>query len=133
MRNFSNMVFPWYLDIIDVMPNLQTPPPKQVLLRLPDDIAAKLARAVPPRQRNRYIVELLAKDMAEKEKTTQQLLADAATRMNEIEAQYPELAQETDEWVNAVLTEEGDDGFDAAAFEKEIALAQENRATRAPP
>jgi hypothetical protein len=49
------------------MMHIQTNPPKQVLLRLPDDIAAQLARAVPPRQRNRYIVDLLAKSFADKQ------------------------------------------------------------------
>ncbi|MBC7683518.1 MAG: hypothetical protein H7172_14400 [Ferruginibacter sp.] len=115
------------------MLNTQTSPPKQVLLRLPDDLACRLAKAVPPRQRNRYIVDLLAKDMADKDKATQQLLADAATRLNEIEAQYPELAQESDEWVNAVLTDEEDDGFDPVAFEKELAIAQAKLPPRAKP
>lgn len=106
------------------MLNIQTPAPKQVLLRLPDDVAARLARAVRPRQRNRYIVDLLAHDLASKENAVSKMLAEAAERLNKIEAQYPELAMETDEWVNAVLTDEDDDGFDPVAFEKEIALAQ---------
>ncbi len=112
------------------MLNIHTPPPKQVLLRLPDDIAAKLARAVPSRQRNRYIIELLAHDLAAKEKANGRLLAQAAERLNEIEAQYPELARETEEWVNAVLTEDDDDGFDKEEFEREIAIAQADMAKR---
>ncbi len=110
------------------MLNTQTHAPKQVLLRLPEDVASRLARTVPPRQRNRYIVDLLAKDMAEKDRADQQLLAEAAERLNAIEAQYPELARETEEWVNAVLTDEEDDGFDPVAFEKEFAIAQANLA-----
>ena len=106
------------------MLNLRPPPPRQVLLRLPDDVAVKLARVVPPRQRNRYIVDLLTHDLASKEKALGKMLAEAAQRLNEIEAQYPELALETDEWVNAVLTDEEDDGFDPVAFEKQLALAQ---------
>lgn len=106
------------------MLNLHTPPPRQVLLRLPDDVAARLARAVRSRQRNRYIVDLLTQDLASKEKAVSKMLAEAAERLNEIEAQYSELAMETDEWVNAVLTDEEDDGFDPVAFEKEIALTQ---------
>ena len=105
------------------MLKLQTPP-RQVLLRLPDDLACRLARAVPPRQRNRYIVELLEKDMADKDRASRQLLSDAADRLNAIEAEHPELARETEEWVDAVLTEEEDDGFDPIAFEKELAIAQ---------
>lgn len=113
------------------MLNTQTPPPRQVLLRLPDELAAKLARAVPPRQRNRYIVELLTHDLAAREKANGRLLAQAAERLNEIEAQYPELARETEEWVNAVLTEDDDDGFDKEEFEREIAIAQADTAKRA--
>ena len=112
------------------MLNTQTPPPKQVLLRLPDDIAAKLARAVPPRQRNRYIVDLLKQDLLAKQEAESRVLAEAADRMNELEAQYPELAREAEEWVNAELTESvdvWDPDFDRAAFEREFATAQAAR------
>lgn len=114
------------------MLNLHTPPPKQVLLRLPEEVAAKLARAVRPRQRNRYIVDLLTHDLASKEKAVSKMLAEAAQRLNEIEAQFPELAQETDEWVNAVLTDEENDGFDPVAFEREFAIAQAAMTKRSP-
>lgn len=112
------------------MLNTQTPPPKQVLLRLPDDLAAKLARAVPPRQRNRYIVDLLKQDLQSKQAAQSRMLAEAADRMNELEAQYPELARETDEWVNAELTESvdvWDPDFDRATFEREWSEAQAAR------
>lgn len=116
------------------MLNTQTPPPKQVLLRLPEDLAAQLARSVPPRQRNRYIVGLLQQDLqtklAAKQETQSRMLAAAAQRMNELEAQHPELAQETAEWANAQLTESvdaWDPGFDRASFEREWALAQTAR------
>lgn len=112
------------------MLNTQMPPPKQVLLRLPEDLAAKLARAVPPRQRNRYIIELLTKDLLAKQAAESRMLAEAAERMNELEAQYPELAQESEEWVNAELTESvdmWDPGFDRATFEREWAEAQAAR------
>jgi anion-transporting ArsA/GET3 family ATPase len=109
------------------MLNIQTPPPKQVLLRLPDDVAANLARAVPPRQRNRYIVNLLAQDLSAKQDAESRMLAQAADRMNELEAQYPEIARETEEWVNAELTESvevWDPDFDGETFERELAEAQ---------
>ena len=63
------------------MLNTPTPAPKQVLLRLPDDVAEKLARAVPPRQRNRYIVDLLAKSFVDKQETESRMLTEAAERM----------------------------------------------------
>lgn len=112
------------------MLNTQTTPPKQVLLRLPDDVAAKLARAVPPRQRNRYIVNLLMQDLTAKQEAESRMLAEAAERMNELEAQYPELARETEEWVNAELTESvdmWDPDFDRETFEREFAEAQAAR------
>lgn len=114
------------------MLNLHTTPPKQVLLRLPDEVAAKLARAVPVRKRNRYIVDLLTQDLTLKEKALSQMLAEAAQRLNEIEAQFPELARETDEWVNAVLTDKQNDGFDPVAFEREFAIAQAATTKRPP-
>ncbi len=109
------------------MMHIQTNPPKQVLLRLPEDVAAKLARAVPPRQRNRYIVDLLAKTFAAQQESESRMLIEAAERMNELEAQYPELARETEEWVNAELTESvdvWDPDFDREAFERDFAEAQ---------
>ena len=109
------------------MLDTQTPPPKQVLLRLPDDVAAKLARAVPPRQRNRYIVDLLKQDLLAKQEAENRMMTQAAERMNELEALYPELARETQEWVNAELTESvdvWDPDFDRETFERELAEAQ---------
>ena len=109
------------------MMQIQTNPPKQVLLRLPDDVAAQLARAVPPRQRNRYIVDLLAKSFADKHEAESRLLTEAAERMNALEAQYPALARETAEWVNAELTESvdvWDPDFDREAFERDLGEAQ---------
>lgn len=105
------------------MLNTQTPPAKQVLLRLPDDVAAKLARAVPPRKRNQYLVDLVRQDL---EKEDAELVA-ACEYMNQIEAANPELARETEEWINATLTESvdtWDPDFDAATFEREFAAAQ---------
>ena len=63
------------------MLNIQTSPPKQVLLRLPDDVAAKLARVVPPRQRNRYIVDLLKQDLLAKQEAENRMMAQAADRI----------------------------------------------------
>ena len=114
------------------MLNTRTPPPKQVLLRLPEDLAAQLARAVPARQRNRYIVDLLRQDLHAKQAAQSRMLAEAADRMNELEALHPELARDSDEWVNAELTESvdvWDPDFDRATFERELAEAQAARRT----
>ena len=107
--------------------NTQISPPRQVLLRLPEDLAAKLARAVPPRGRNQFLVDLVANALAGQQAARDRVLAEAAQRMNALEAQYPELARETEEWVNAELTDAVDvwDGdFDRAAFERDLAAAK---------
>lgn len=105
------------------MPNTQTLSPKQVLLRLPDDVAAKLARAVPPRQRNQFLVDLVRREL---EKEDAELVA-ACEAMNAIEAAHPELLAETQEWLEADLTGSVDDwdpDFDQESFEREFAIAQ---------
>ncbi len=58
------------------------------------------------------------------------MLMEAAERMNVLEAQYPELARETQEWVGAELTESvdvWDPDFDREAFELDFAEAQAAR------
>ena len=105
------------------MLNTQTPPPKQVLLRLPDDVAAKLARAVPPRQRNKFLIDLLRQEL---EKEDAELVA-ACEAMNAIEAAHPEHLAETQEWLDADLSGSVDDwdpDFDRETFEREFAIAQ---------
>jgi hypothetical protein len=101
----------------------QISPPKQVLLRLPDDVAAKLARAVPPRQRNQFLVDLVRHEL---EKEDAELVA-ACEAMNAIEAAHPELLAETQEWLDADLAGSVDDwdpDFDRKSFEREFAIAQ---------
>ena len=105
------------------MQNTQTTPPKQVLLRLPEDLAAMLARAVAPRQRNRFLVDLLRQEL---EKEDAELVA-ACEAMNAIEAAHPELLTETQEWLDADLsgsTDDWDPEFDHEVFEREFAAAQ---------
>ncbi len=106
------------------MLNTQTTVPKQILLRLPDVLAEKLARSVAPRQRNNYILSLVSRDLESKEVARSRLLTDAALRMNEIEAANPELASEGREWTDAVLTDDENDGRDQETFEREWALSQ---------
>lgn len=105
------------------MLNVQTPAPRQVLLRLPDDVATRLARAVPPRKRNQFLVDLLRREL---EKEDADLVA-ACKAMNALEARDPEFAREGQEWVDAVLTEDDDDDFDREVFERELAIAQTAR------
>ncbi len=109
------------------MLNLLTPPPRQVLLRLPEDVANKLARAVPPRQRNSFLVALVRQEL---EREDAHLVA-ACEAMNALEAAHPELLIETQEWLDADLTgsvDQWDSGFDQESFEREFAIAQAARA-----
>ena len=105
------------------MLNTQTPAPTQVLLRLPDDVATRLARVVAPRKRNQFLVDLLRREL---EKEDAELVA-ACEAMNALEARDPEFAREGQEWVDAVLTEDDDDDFDREVFEREFAIAQAAR------
>ena len=99
--------------------------PRQVLLRLPQSVAAQLAQRIPARQRNRYIVELLARDLKRQQEAERQQLIEAAEYMNRLEAENPQLARESQEWVDAKLTRYPDDEeFDPATFEREFAEAQ---------
>ena len=105
------------------MLNIHTSAPKQVLLRLPEDVATKLARAVPARQRNQFLVDLLRQEL---EKEDAELVA-ACEALNAIEAAHPQLVVEPQEWLNADLTgsvDEWDPDFDRPSFEREFAVAQ---------
>lgn len=113
------------------MLNTKPPPPKQVLLRLPDDLAAQLARAVPPRQRNRFLVDLLRQELGKEDAE----LVAACEAMNAIEAAHPELLIETQEWLDADLSGSVDDwdpDFDRETFEREFAIAQTARQASRP-
>jgi len=110
------------------MLNLHTPPPKQVLLRLPEDVAAKLAHHVPPRQRNKFLVALVRQEL---EREDAQMVA-ACEAMNALEAAHPGLLTETQVWLDADLTgsvDKWDASFDRDSFEREFAIAQAAQAT----
>lgn len=115
-----------------MMHTLNTPP-RQVLLRLPEDLAAKLARAVAPRQRNRFLVNMLRQRLDEEDPE----LVAACEYMNALEAANPDLARESQEWVDAALTDPvdvWDPDFDRETFEREVAEAQARmRAKQAKP
>lgn len=113
-----------------MLTNLNTSP-KQVLLRLPEDVAARLSRAVPPRKRNQFLVDLLRREL---EKEDAELVA-ACEAMNRMEALDPKMQAETSAWVDADLTGSADNvdsGFDAEKFSRDAAIAQAALAEAAP-
>ncbi|MDD5296909.1 MAG: hypothetical protein PHU46_08355 [Rhodocyclaceae bacterium] len=92
----------------------------QVLLRLPDDLATRFAQLVAPRQRGRFLLDLLRREL-ERESSE---LKEAAKHLTEIEAGNPVLAAEAGEWLESPLAADADDGFDAAVFESQYREAQ---------
>ena len=91
---------------------------QQILIRLPYDLACQLAKSVPPRGRNQYVVDVLKRELeAAKAQEEAQLIA-ACEAMNAYEAANPVFAAEGAEWVNAVLTKDDDDDFDPVEFER---------------
>ena len=109
-----------------------TPPPKQVLLRLPDDVAAKLARAVPPRKRNQFLIDLVRRELEKEDHA----LIEACEALNRMEAGNPELRAEATGWLEAGLTASvtaSDPDFDAETFSREAAEAQAVSARKAQP
>lgn len=67
---------------------------QQILIRLPEDVAAKFKAAVPARQRNKFVAELVAAAVARHEDKLAKI-ADAVT--NE-EKHKPKIAQEMRDW-----------------------------------
>lgn len=93
---------------------------QQVLVRLPDDLANRLAQVVSPRKRSRYLIDLLRRELDRESDE----LVQAAKRLTEIEAQDPALVAESTEWLDTSLAAEADDGFDAGVFERQYQEAQ---------
>lgn len=105
------------------MQHVHRSPARQILVRLPDDVAVRLARAVAPRQRNRFVVDLLRREL---EKEDDALIA-ACEAMNRYEAAHPETMRETREWLEADLVgtvDDWDPDFDADKFSRDAAVAQ---------
>jgi len=67
---------------------------QQILIRLPEDVAARFKAAVPARQRNKFVADLVAKAVARHEDE----LIKIAVAVSEEERRNPELAQEMRDW-----------------------------------
>ena len=114
------------------MLNSNPVPPKQVLLRLPADVAARLARAVPPRKRNQFLIDLVRRELEKEDHA----LIEACEALNRFEAGNPAVRAEPREWVEADLTapvDEWDPDFDAETFAREAAEARAPSARKAQP
>jgi hypothetical protein len=67
---------------------------QQILIRLPEEVAAKLRAAVPARQRNKFVAELVATAVARHEDK----LAKIATAVTNEEKRNSKIARETRDW-----------------------------------
>ena len=67
---------------------------QQILIRLPEDIAARLKAAVPARKRNKFVADLVTTAIVHHE----QKLGRIAAAVTEEERKRPELRKETREW-----------------------------------
>ena len=67
---------------------------QQILIRLPEDVAARFKAAVPARQRNKFVAELVATAVARHEEK----LAKIATAVTNEEKRNPSIAQEMRDW-----------------------------------
>ncbi|MDP2240468.1 MAG: hypothetical protein Q8K18_09960 [Burkholderiales bacterium] len=83
---------------------------QQILIRLPEDVAARFKAAVPARQRNKFIADLVAKAVARQEDE----LTRIAAAVTDEELRNPELAQEMRDWEATI----GDGMEEHAANEK---------------
>ena len=67
---------------------------QKFLIRLPEDVAARFKAAVPSRQRNKFVAELVATAVACHEDE----LAKIATSVTNDEKRNPNIARETGDW-----------------------------------
>ena len=67
---------------------------QQILIRLPEDVAARFKAAVPARQRNKFVADLVARAVARQDNE----LARIAVAVTDEERRNPELAQEMRDW-----------------------------------
>lgn len=67
---------------------------QQILIRLPEEVANRFKAAVPARQRNKFIADLVAKAVARHEDD----LSRIAVAVSDEERRNPELAQEMRDW-----------------------------------
>jgi hypothetical protein len=82
----------------------------QILIRLPEDVATRFKAAVPARQRNKFVADLVARAVARQEDE----LARIAAAVTDEERRNSELAHEMRDWEATI----GDGMEEHAANEK---------------
>lgn len=89
-------------------------PIQQITLRLPDDLAKRLAACAPSRKRNQFVVELVRRELDRESRE----LEEAAQRLSALEAAH---ACEEDDWLDLDNSDTQWGEFDEARFLNELA------------
>ena len=98
----------------------------QITLRLPADLAARLAASTPPRKRNQFVVDLVRRELERESRE----LEEAALRLSSLEAAH---ASEDTDWLTFEDEVVSGDEFDEKRFLKELSARKEkaSKASRA--
>jgi hypothetical protein len=91
---------------------------QQMTLRLPEDLARRLAAATPSRKRNQFVVDLVRRELERESRELQ----EAAIRLSSLEAAH---ASEDSEWLVFDNKPVGDDEFDEKRFLSEFKARKE--------
>ncbi|MDX1329158.1 MAG: hypothetical protein R3317_00820 [Burkholderiaceae bacterium] len=90
----------------------------QMTLRLPDDLARRLAAATPSRKRNQFVVDLVRRELDRESRE----LEEAALRLSSLEAAH---ASEDTEWLAFDNGPTVGDEFDEKRFLSELKARKE--------
>ena len=91
---------------------------QQITLRLPEDLARRLAASTPSRKRNQFVVDLVRRELDRKSRE----LEEAAQRLSSLEAAQP---VEGADWLDFEDALTSGDEFDEKRFLKELSARQE--------
>ncbi|MEY2802901.1 MAG: hypothetical protein RL657_237 [Pseudomonadota bacterium] len=93
-------------------------PFQQITLRLPEDLAQRLAACTPSRKRNQFVVDLVRRELDRESRE----LEEAALRLSSFEAAH---ASEDTDWLTFEDGAVSDDEFDEKRFLKELSARKE--------
>lgn len=97
---------------------------QQITLRLPEDLARRLAASTPSRKRNQFVVDLVRRELDRESRE----LEEAALRLSSLEAAQ---AVEGSDWLDFEDELANADEFDEQRFLKELSARQEKTAKSA--
>jgi metal-responsive CopG/Arc/MetJ family transcriptional regulator len=93
-------------------------PIQQITLRLPEDLARRLAACTPSRKRNQFVVDLVRRELDRESRE----LEEAALRLSSLEAAY---TSEDAEWLAFDDDAASGHEFDEQRFLKELSARNE--------